>query len=152
MSGDNSTEPIDASTTEKLEYEIRLFERAPQKLAIIAVAAVAVGIVGYVMFQHILLAVVGFFAILFATAEFWMPVRYVLDEKGATARCGMSTTAIEWSDIRRVVVGEEGIKLSPLEDSGKLSPFRGVFLRDGHRREDVLAWVRRSVASDVRFL
>jgi hypothetical protein len=98
------------------------------------------------------LAPIGFAAVVLATADFWMPLQYRLDEKGAALKCGFSTTAIEWANVKRVILGEEGVKLSPLEEESRLSPFRGLFLRFDGNREEVLDRIREKVGQDVRFL
>ena len=50
--------------------------------------------------------------------------------------------------VKRVIEGEDGVKLSPLAESGRLSPFRGVFLRYSGNRETVLEYIRQSVGEE----
>ncbi|MER3465869.1 MAG: hypothetical protein C4340_01320, partial [Armatimonadota bacterium] len=86
------------------------------------------------------------------TAEFMLPVRYRLDARGASRKVGWSLTQIEWKDVRRVIEGTDGVKLSPLDRSSRLAPFRGVYLRFGSMQQDVLdliAYWREQHAASV---
>jgi len=91
--------------------------------------------------------------ILAATAEFWLGTVYKLDEEGASSRTGLSYGRILWKDVKRVVVTQVGIKLSPLDESTRLAPFRGVFLRFGDEdRVRIEQAVRTLGGNDVRFV
>ncbi|MEJ5169984.1 MAG: hypothetical protein WHU10_03265 [Fimbriimonadales bacterium] len=141
----------DAPEADVLEWEVRLWEREPRKrpalFAVVAATAVASGFAfGPVM---------GLLAAVFllgSTMEFWWPVRYRLDQNGASARVGVSVTAIEWSSVRRAILGEDGIKLSPLEKASRTAPFRGVYIRFNRNRDEVLGFVRRRLPEHAAFL
>lgn len=80
--------------------------------------------------------------VLGATAEYWMGVTFRLDEKGASSKTGPSVTAMEWKDVRRVLVKGSEIRLSPLESPSTLDAFRGVGLVvRPDNREAVVAFV-----------
>src|SRR5437667_11530006 len=86
------------------------------------------------------------------TADYLLPVRYSIDAAGAKSKCGISTTAIGWEQVKRVIEGPDGVKLSPLETSSRLAPFRGVFLREDGNLQEIRACVeywRNQYASDV---
>lgn len=152
MSGDNDADASSSGGVERLEWSVSLYENEPVKrFSVIAFALIA-GVVGYALFQNFIYAIIGFFAILGSTAEFWLPTRYVLDQKSARSRRGFSVTELEWSDVKRVIVSDDGVKLSPLEESNRLAPFRGVYLRFGSRRKDVLRTIKENLGNDVRFL
>jgi hypothetical protein len=108
---------------------------------------------GYTLFQNLLPGLVGFAIILAATAEFWLGTSYRLNAERATVRTGLSVASMEWSEVKRAIVTSEGVKLSPLEADGRLSPFRGVFLRFGtNNEEQILSVIRTHINDDVRFL
>ena len=86
-----------------------------------------------------------FLAILGSTTEFWLPIRYVMDQKGASLRCGISVSAIEWADVKRVLIEERAVKLSPLEGDSRLDPFRGIVLRYGEQKDVVVDYIKRHV-------
>ncbi|MFN8219673.1 MAG: hypothetical protein U0S12_06020 [Fimbriimonadales bacterium] len=127
------------------EWVVRLWEKEPPKLYGILAAACLAGLAGWFLFRSPFMALLGFAVICAGTTDFWLPIRYRLDEQGASLKCGVSTTAIDWENVRRVVVSEVGVKLSPLEQEGRMSPFRGVFLRFAANRSEVLDRIRSKV-------
>jgi hypothetical protein len=104
------------------------------------------------MFNNVLFGLLAFAIILAATAEFWLGIRYKLDSHGASARCGMSLSSIEWSAVKRAIEGADGIKLSPLDSDSRMDPFRGIYLRYGTDPEPVKQALRRWLPKHVRFL
>ncbi len=137
---------------EPLVWTVKLYDREPAKRYAVFFFALAAGAAGLLFFQSAVFALIGFVAILASTAEFWLPLRYRLDERGASVRCGLSVTAIDWPDVKRVVLAKEGWKLSPLGNEGRLSPFRGVYLRFGEEPEAVRAYVSHHVDQNARFV
>src|SRR5207302_2008641 len=98
-------------------------------------AASAAALGGYLLFRNPTFALIGFGAIILATAEYWLPQKCRFDRNGASLRCGISVTSIQWSDVKSAILDEGGVRLTPLSEEGKLSPFRGVYLRFAGNRE-----------------
>lgn len=122
-----------------LAWEIHFGRLYPQKRAVCAAACVMAGIIGFLLTSSIVVGGVGFAAIFASTAEMFLPSRYLLNLKGASARLGLSTTEIEWASVKRLLPLPGGIRLSPLEKSSRLEDFRGVLLRFSGNEEAVLA-------------
>lgn len=148
MSGDSGN----TESSEVFRWTVNMFAAEPQKRYVVLAASMVGGAVGWVLFQNIVMALIGILAILGATAESWLPISYTLNEKGATSRCGLSVSTIEWGDVKRVIMGESGIKLSPLEEETRAAPFRGVFLRPNGNLLEITERIRRNIGKDVRFV
>lgn len=140
--GDESATP--------LRWEVRLYDAAPKKRLAIFAVAWATGAFGILVFGNVVLGLLGVGAILGSTTEFWLPLRYVVDAEGAKVRCGLVETAITWDRVKRAVLADDGVKLSPLAKTGPMGPFRGVYLRFADNREEVLAAIQRQWGGDVR--
>lgn len=106
-----------------------------KKIVVFIVAAIAT-VAGSVFLQSPIAGAFAGVAILGATAESWTGSSFRLDATGANARSGISVTAIEWKDVKRVVFETNGALLSPLPDDGTLSRFRGVRLAFGDDSQD----------------
>jgi hypothetical protein len=75
------------------------------------------------------MGLLGFAMILASTADYWLGSHFMVDPKGVRARVGISLTAMEWKDVKRVTIEPHAIKLSPLESGNRMDVFRGVVLR-----------------------
>jgi hypothetical protein len=138
----SSTIGDSGSSVETLTWTVRLSDNAPQKRWVVYGAALFAAIAGYLWTGQPLIGIVGFAIILGSTAEYWLGVRYRVDGNSVARRCGLSVTEIHWENVKRVIVDQNRIKLSPLEEDSRLSEFRGVTLvttQDNH--EAVLAAV-----------
>jgi len=158
VTGDSVTETsevqssVSANNIDAFRWNVRPSDKDPSKRwGVLAVAIVAF-ILGYVLFKNLVFGLLGFAIILFTTVEYWLGVSYKLDEKGASARCGASLTSMDWADVKRAMATDEGIKLSPLGNSGRMDAFRGVFLRYGKERDEVLERVRRWLPTHVELM
>src|SRR5947208_838957 len=129
---------------ETYTWQVRLSARDPRKLYGVLLVCVLGATAGWLFFHNVAFALVGFIAIAASTAEYWLPQKYQLDRNGASARCGISVTAIQWSDVKQVIPDERGVKLSPLTGNGRMNEFRGVYLRFNDNREQVLEQIRQS--------
>jgi hypothetical protein len=111
------------------------------------------GLSGAVLLGQVLLGFLGFAMILASTAEYWLGVRYKVGPKSAERRCGLSLSAIEWVDVKRVVVEGADILLSPLDEATRMDAFRGVVLKTTpENREQVIEAVKAHIGDDVRLL
>lgn len=146
----DATTKIEATEIEapKLRWSIRLYEDAPEKRYAVLGTAFIAATVGWMMFQSVIFPLIAIFAILGATTEFWLPISYVLDEKGGSARCGISVSAIEWPNVKRALVKENWVKLSPLEMDTRLGEFRGVIFRYGNSKQEILDFVENKLGKE----
>ena len=138
---------------EALRWSVRPLDKSPEKVWGVWAGAIAALLLGVLLLKQALPGAIGFAIILGSTAEYWLGTSYKVDSKGASARTGLSVTAIAWEDVKRVIVEPDGIKLSPLEAATRMDAFRGVWLKFADtNREEVTETVRRFVADDARFL
>lgn len=133
-----------------LKWDVRLSEAEPWKRTVVWIVAVVAATLGWALMRSPLFALIGAGAVLASTAEFWMPIRNRIDAQGAHVRVGFSTTSMDWESVKRIVMADEGVKLSPLEKTGGMSAFRGVYLRFGNHREEILDRLSSYLEKDVR--
>lgn len=126
-----------------LTWRVHLLREEPKKLLFV-LPIVGVGLlVSYLMFHNLVFLAATLFLFASSLAEYLFPIRYTLDERGATMRTLFNKTFIEWDRVKKYYLDERGIKLSPLAHQGRLEAFRGVYLRFGARRDEVVETVRR---------
>jgi len=139
----------DQATRHTLQWTVHLLRQQPQKAwgaaGVMVLAAVLVG----VAFRSAGMGLLALVLLWLATRDYWLPVRYTVSEKGAAVRYLGAAFDIPWERVKYVTVGADGGKLSPLAPRSRLEPFRGVYLRFGDNREQVLeaiAFWRESTA------
>lgn len=139
---------------ESISWSVRPYEKAPAKRYVIFAIALVAMAFGVFIYGQPLLGVVGFAIILGSTVDFWIGSSYKVDASGATSRTGLSISSIRWEDVKRVVVGAEEVKVSPLEDGGsRMDAFRGVVLKlNTDNRTQVIDAVKQFGGENVRFL
>lgn len=125
----------------EVRWTVHLAKNEPAKTAVVLFAALFAGLLSILMLQSVWAFPVGLIVILVSSGDFLLPIKYEIGKKGATRRCGLSVSHIEWKAVKRVIEGEDGIKLSPLSESSRTAPFRGVFLRTPENREEILACI-----------
>jgi hypothetical protein len=124
-----------------LVWQVDLGRKQAGKRWFVVLLALLAGWVGWLMVGNWLLALIAPIAVLFSTTELFFPLKYRIDPRGASVRCGFGVTGIAWPDVKRVLADEDALKLSPLANPSMLAPFRGVLLRFAENKEEVVSRV-----------
>ncbi len=130
------TEPI-------LTWSVHLMREKPAKVLLLVPFVVLSLVICYSTFHSLLFLAVVLFLFSSSLADFFFPVRYEISDIGASSRTLFSRTFIAWDRVARYYLDDAGIKLSPLANQGRLEAYRGVYLRFGGRKDEVIAVVRR---------
>ncbi|MBL8067994.1 MAG: hypothetical protein JNM28_06070 [Armatimonadetes bacterium] len=121
-----------------MAWSVSIGEGHPRKRAALAVVTLAAGVFGFA-FLGMWGLLISLAAVFVSTAEYWLPIRFRLDEAGAESKIGLSTNLLRWGDLKRLIHTADGVRLSPLPSPSRLDEFRGVYLRFAGNREEVLA-------------
>ena len=143
---------VSAENSDAFRWNVRPSDNEPSKRWGVLLAALFAFGLGFLLFRNFTFGILGFLIILIATAEYWLGTSYKVDSKGASARTGFSLTSLTWEDVKRAVETAEGIKLSPLGNSGRMEAFRGVFLKYGTQSAQVKEAVRRWLPTNVELM
>lgn len=147
-SGFESESAREARVEPVLVWKVHLLCESPRKvLLVIPIVAISL-VAGYIFTHSLLVLAVTLFLFVSSLVEYLFPIRYELTSRGASAYTLLGRTTIEWERVRKYYIDDYGIKLSPLASQGRLEPYRGVYLRFGRNRNEVMEVVRRM--RDVR--
>lgn len=138
--------PPEAADDRPLRWQVHLARTQPAKTLGVLLTVVLSAALCFYLFRNWIFVLFTIVALVGATAEFLFPVRYLVDASGAEMRNLHNWRRINWGEVRKAYLLEEGIKLSPLPVRSRLEAFRGVMLRFGAEpgdRETVLAAVRK---------
>lgn len=131
---------------------MHLARAEPAKALAVFIVATIAGVGSALFMGNPWLFPFGVVVILLGAADFILPNKFRIGENGAERKCGLSSTVLPWDRVKRVVTGDDGVKLSPLAESGRLAPFRGVYLRANGNLQEIVSCVeywRKQHASDV---
>ena len=132
------------------QWKIRPVVDQPQRVVPIIALCIFVLVVGYLTFHTIWPAIAGVLMLLGATSEYLLTTNYRLTERGAHADCGVSRFEIEWSQVKRLLISETAVTLSPLPRPSRLDAYRGVTIRftseEKAQRDEVMAMIEERVA------
>ena len=124
----------------ELTWSVHLARRRPGRLAgamvVIALGAAAAG----VGFSSMVLAVLAAVLLVASVTDYLFPVHYRLDGDGIGARGLWHRRYMKWSQVRRAIRDELGVKLSPLPRPSRLEAYRGIYAWfTDHNRDEVMA-------------
>lgn len=132
-----------------LEWKVSLSAEFSGKRYTILLLGLGLGVFAWFRLGSPLLAILGPVIFFVAIGEVFFPIKYRLDSQGASARCGLSVTQIEWSRVKQIYEQEDGVKLSPFENPHRMNAFRGLYLRFSSNRDEVLATIRSLWGNDA---
>lgn len=131
-----SAEPI-------LAWKVHLLRQEPRRVLLIAPVVLASLVVSYILFHSLLFPAVALLLFASALSEYLFPIRFEVTREGASSRTLLGRTTIGWDRVKKYYLDDRGIKLSSLGVTGRLEAYRGVYLRFGGNRDEVIEAVRR---------
>lgn len=126
-----------------LRWQVHLAKEQPQRFVGVIAAAAAMALFAFVWFGSVVPALVMGMVFLGALSDFLLPVSYTLTTTHASASTLVSKRMMAWKDVKKCYLDDAGVKLSPLSRKSRLEAYRGVYLRFGDKREEVLQAVAK---------
>ena len=130
-----------------LSWKVHLVREEPRKLVVVILATVAVSVLAYGWMRNMpsgfVYGIAMGFAMLGSFSDFLFPITFTLTQTGATAAGKLGKRTIAWTSVKKYYLDDYGIKLSPFRMKSRLEAYRGVYLRFGKNREEVIATVKK---------
>ena len=127
-----------------MHWHVHLYAQQRDKaLPLICGSLAGSVLVGYSLHQAIL-GVLAFILLFMSTRDYWLPVRYWLDENGAHMSTFLARYDIAWSRVKYISATDDGrLRLSSVPRTSRLAPFRGVELRMPSDRQQVMQAIKQ---------
>lgn len=125
-----------------LVWKVHLLREQPKKLLLVIPVAALCLVASRMFFGNVSLGIIALLLVIASLAEYVFPIRYQLDEQGAQVRTLTGSARIEWRRVKKYYLDDGGIKLSPLSRQTRLEAYRGVYLRFGDRKHEVIEVVK----------
>ncbi len=99
-------------------------------------------VVIYFLFEHLFYVFLSAAILLPSLAQFFLPARYALRPHDITVKTPFRSLSRSWIEFQRCEVDRHGVFLSPFKHPSRLENFRGIYLRFGQHREEVLYFLQ----------
>lgn len=80
-----------------------------------------------------------------SVAPYFAPTKYKMTEDGVEAFQFFHTTRKSWVSFRSYYEDKRGVLLSPFDRPTRLENYRGLYLRFGDKRDEVMEYVRQKL-------
>jgi hypothetical protein len=99
----------------------------------------------YWAFQSPLVTCLSIIFLLGSLYRYFVPFRYTLDEDGVVVTSLFYRLTKPWSAFRSFYVDNNGVLLSPYTKPSRLENFRGIYVRFGGNRAEVVGFIEGKV-------
>ncbi len=130
-----------AENSAVLNWTVHLAREEPLKTGLALGLVAAIAYIGFVLVGPFPALAASVITVL-SLCEFLFPVSYEVGPDGARVRTLLRNSKVSWGDVCTCYLDDTGIKLSPFDRQSRLEAFRGLYLRFGENREEVIQAVR----------
>lgn len=99
----------------------------------------------YLSFGNVFWVVFAMVLLVGSLSGFFTKTRYRFDSEGVDIKRTFHRVHKKWEYFRNFYVDENGIFLSPFKKPSRLENFRGIFVKFGDNREEVVSFVREKI-------
>lgn len=89
--------------------------------------------------------IIGILLIGSAVYPYFIPTRYKFDEEYIVIKGLFMQRKREWGEFRSFYPDKNGIFLSPFPKPTRLENYRGIYIKFGDRRNEVIEYVKRKI-------
>lgn len=132
-----------------LHWTVHLARRYPARTAFAVAIVLAGAAIAGIGFASLFLGALAAVLLFASIADYLLPVRYALGAEGASARGLWHRRHLAWSQVRRVIRDELGVKLSPLPRPSRLEAYRGIYLWFAGNEAEVMATIARHTTAEA---
>jgi len=128
-----------------LDWKVHLAKEDSAFRSVTAGATVVMAVAVIQIYGGSILLTIPLAVFLFVSvADYFLPIRFRITNRGAWRIGTMGTKFLEWDKVKRVYLDEKGVKLSVFDKQTRLEAFRGLFLYFGKYKDKVVEAVRKA--------
>ena len=101
----------------------------------------------YWLFQSAFITLLSAIFVTSSLYRYFMPYRYELYENQLVVTAPLYRLTKPWDAFRSFYVDNNGVLLSPFAKPSRLENFRGVYVRFGENRSEVLDFIREKIST-----
>jgi hypothetical protein len=124
-----------------LTWSVHLARRRPRQAAAAVALIVFASLAAGIGFRSALLGVLACALLTASIGDFLFPLTFSLTDDGVEVRGLLHRRRMAWSQVRRMMRDELGVKLSPLAKRSRLDAYRGIYLWFEGNADDVMTFI-----------
>ena len=101
----------------------------------------------YWLFQSVFVALLSAIFVTSSLYRYFVPFRYELYEHQLVVRAPFYHLTRSWDAFRSFYIDKHGVLLSPFAKPSRLENFRGVYVRLGANRSEVLDFIENKIST-----
>lgn len=130
-----------------VKYEWKLHPlKANWKISFILIAfLVALCVFIYISFDSFAFLIFSVAFLFGSLSSFFLPTTYIIKENCVIIKSPFRKQSKEWSLFKRCYPDKNGVFLSPFYHQTRLENFRGLYVRLGDNRDDILNFIKQKI-------
>jgi hypothetical protein len=132
----------------EMEWVVHPLKENLLKSTCLILALFLLCVVIYLAFQVPFYAFLSAIILFGSLNTFFLPVRYVLYADRVTIFFPFSKRSRTWADFKSYYVDEKGILLSPFPKPSRLENFRGIYVRFGDNKSEIVDFIKKKMGDD----
>lgn len=101
----------------------------------------------YWLFQSVIVALLSAIVVTSSLYRYFVPFRYELHEHQLVVTAPLYRLTKPWDTFRSFYIDKNGVLLSPFAKPSRLENFRGVYVRFGANRSEVLDFIQNKIST-----
>lgn len=134
-------------TGSTLEWSVHPVKENLRISLLVILFLVAVWVGTYIAFHDAIWVILAILFLGGSLLPFFTVTSYRMDDSGVTIRRPLTKVVREWARVRSFYPDRKGVLLSPFARPSRLENFRGVYVRFGSNREQILHLLKQRVPS-----
>ncbi|MCX6826047.1 MAG: hypothetical protein NTV06_02080 [candidate division Zixibacteria bacterium] len=143
-----SKDVVSESDNAVLEWICHPAKKNMKVTAAVSVFVVLLVVIVYYISYSVWLTVLGFMILYGSLSAFYFPTRYKLTGNEVIIKTAFQTLHKQWAQYRSFYPDKNGVLLSPFLRPSRLENFRGVYIRFGNNKDEVMAFVRNKLVKE----
>lgn len=138
----NSTN-IEIQDIPEKEWMVHSLTENWKKSACLILFLFVIWVLIYLFFQSFFYVILSVVVLLCSLSSFFLPVRYAFYSDRVTIHFFLGKRSKPWSVFKHYYVDKNGVLLSPFPKPSRLDTFRGMYIRFGGNRAEIIDYIDR---------
>jgi hypothetical protein len=131
--------------TIKIEWTVHPLKTNWKVSTFLIVFLLALCVSIYISFNSFAFFILSIVFLFSSLSSFFLPTTYILQDDCIVIKSLFRKQSKQWDSFKRYYPDKNGVFLSPFLHKTRLENFRGLFVRLGNNREDVLDFIKQKI-------